>query len=302
MRMVAVNGLGSSPLARGLPSGSRPPAGGAGIIPARAGFTGTLPPASARCWDHPRSRGVYTSTMTPFQIAIGSSPLARGLLTSDYGMRVNPGIIPARAGFTSGFYEGADMLAGSSPLARGLLGGVVVGQDAGGIIPARAGFTRHAGVEQVRAQDHPRSRGVYLTPLTRHPSRTGSSPLARGLQQKRDAAKWRLRIIPARAGFTHLQCRGHPPAWDHPRSRWVYQIELVHDLEVEGSSPLARGLRQEEEGAGDVRIIPARAGFTGPGTRPVRRPWDHPRSRGVYAAVGPSLTCMCGSSPLARGL
>ena len=74
----------------------------------------------------------------------GSSPLARGLLTSDYGMRVNPGIIPARAGFTSGFYEGADMLAGSSPLARGLPRVDPYGDAAHRIIPARAGFTSPA--------------------------------------------------------------------------------------------------------------------------------------------------------------
>ena len=61
-RLSAVGELlrqGSSPLARGLlrPSENRLRAGG--IIPARAGFTGS--PASTHCrrTDHPRSRGVY---------------------------------------------------------------------------------------------------------------------------------------------------------------------------------------------------------------------------------------------------
>ena len=52
-------------------------------------------------------------------------------------------------------------VAGSSPLARGLLGGLgnyFMGQ---GIIPARAGFTQVPDLIRKRAEDHPRSRGVY---------------------------------------------------------------------------------------------------------------------------------------------
>ena len=70
------------------------------------------------------------------------------------------------------------------------------------IIPARAGFTgRRARFFQADA-DHPRSRGVYVTPWGVIPAR--------------------VRIIPARAGFTpeHLGS-GHNTG---------------------GSSPLARGL------------------------------------------------------------
>ena len=93
--------------------------------------------------------------------APGSSPLARGLLTSDYGMRVNPGIIPARAGFTRthllerilkwdhprsrGVYAVSNsigsMFDGSSPLPRGLRRLAHDRAPREGIIPARAGFT-----------------------------------------------------------------------------------------------------------------------------------------------------------------
>ena len=70
-----------------------------------------------------------------------------------------------------------------------------------------------------------------------------------------------------------------------------------------GSSPLARGLpARAADSRGRCRIIPARAGFTGPGTRPVRRPWDHPRSRGVYFLIPLHTVFRPGSSPLARGL
>ena len=51
----------------------------------------------------------------------------------------------------------------------------------------------------------------------------------------------------------------------------------------DGSSPLARGLpavRGVEDGS--IRIIPARAGFTGVGFIVRFLSGDHPRSRGVY--------------------
>ena len=70
-----------------------------------------------------------------------------------------------------------------------------------------------------------------------------------------------------------------------------------------GSSPLARGLLESAESTeDDIRIIPARAGFT-EASHGVGAPTaDHPRSRGVYQeSCAPSRTGG-GSSPLARGL
>ena len=72
---------------------------------------------------------------------------------------------------------------------------------------------------------------------------------------------------------------------------------------IDGSSPLARGLRPGHDHARTrTRIIPARAGFTPPIT--LRRPQrtDHPRSRGVYVIVFDPKNSNRGSSPLARGL
>ena len=90
---------------------------------------------------------------------------------------------------------------------------------------------------------------------------------------------------------------------DHPRSRGVYVYVSLGNMTLEGSSPLARGLRGgSAPPQGADRIIPARAGFT-------RRPppegdvcWDHPRSRGVYRGRKCSPRTRRGSSPLARGL
>ena len=192
---------GSSPLARGLRLAGRDGHPHAGIIPARAGFTG----ASKRNWrprgDHPRSRGVYRHDGGAEDATRGSSPLARGLRGDPVVFGGGAGIIPARAGFTIGLRAGArgcrdhprsrgvyspfctdtNLHPGSSPLARGL--------HFPYSLPT---FTR----------DHPRSRGVYIALAASSVSPGGSSPLARGLL-RRDLALFRgRRIIPARAGFT----------------------------------------------------------------------------------------------------
>ena len=72
-----------------------------------------------------------------------------------------------------------------------------------------------------------------------------------------------VRIIPARAGFT--MCSSVKWFWveDHPRSRGVYLVSNKERAELEGSSPLARGLLvQGKERTREPGIIPARAGFT----------------------------------------
>mgnify|MGYP000971410894 CR=1 FL=1 len=70
-----------------------------------------------------------------------------------------------------------------------------------------------------------------------------------------------------------------------------------------GSSPLARGLPgTSSRTTPPPRIIPARAGFTGPRTRSAPLSRDHPRSRGVYRSATGRAPKPTGSSPLARGL
>ena len=92
--------LGSSPLARGLPRMSQAASGATGIIPARAGFTEGHDGLRARSRDHPRSRGVYHSSLSIAMCTAGSSPLARGLPDNSDRRRDGARIIPARAGFT----------------------------------------------------------------------------------------------------------------------------------------------------------------------------------------------------------
>ena len=91
---------GSSPLARGLLRGAADALAAARIIPARAGFTTRLAAAWRASTDHPRSRGVYWCRCGWPGRMIGSSPLARGLLTIIEHREGGQRIIPARAGFT----------------------------------------------------------------------------------------------------------------------------------------------------------------------------------------------------------
>ena len=273
---------GSSPLARGLRQAAGQATQRPRIIPARAGFTPVAGPPPATPRDHPRSRGVYVAGALLLIGALGSSPLARGLLLPRPEQGTEGGIIPARAGFTGpgscsavrsgdhprsrGVYveisRRYDHLSGSSPLARGLLKWNFKDTRAGRIIPARAGFTAWGREVAKRVADHPRSRGVYSPRRSRVTEAVGSSPLARGLLHGR-------------------------PGEDEPG----------------GSSPLARGLLSDSGGVMETfRIIPARAGFTQGHASGSYAPRDHPRSRGVYAAAHASTPILAGSSPLARGL
>ena len=275
----------------------------AGIIPARAGSTAPSRPTGASARDHPRSRGVYSHRSWPATRTRGSSPLARGLPAAVTGKTVIHRIIPARAGFTPpaslglvvrgdhprsrGVYthplECDRWCVGSSPLARGLRDAVPAPAAANRIIPARAGFTCSVMEWWWVPLDHPRSRGVYAAVVPVGQATPG--------------------IIPARAGFTRRSGSPTSLTGDHPRSRGVYGGRRSAAFEVDGSSPLARGLHEWADRGQPVRgIIPARAGFTTcrrPGSR--SRP-DHPRSRGVYVSAFPPATAFRGSSPLARGL
>ena len=193
---------GSSPLARGLPAGPPDRLRGGGIIPARAGFTRCGSSAFGSPWDHPRSRGVYSELSPNSRGTEGSSPLARGLHPPGHDHPGRPGIIPARAGFTT-CEPRLSRARRDHPRSRGV-------------------YVRRRLRGEAAVRDHPRSRGVYPRRPGKHRLRHGSSPLARGLPLRHRPGAGLAGIIPARAGFTaraRVHGRGRR---DHPRSRGVY--------------------------------------------------------------------------------
>ena len=213
--------------------------------------------------DHPRSRGVYASRAGEAAKRVGSSPLARGLLSAGRARLREARIIPARAGFTSP-YPAQPTNPSDHPRSRGVYRYIsTASHSSRWIIPARAGFTRSSPRTRGEAADHPRSRGVYDRIFMHMIQVTGSSPLARGLRGLDVQGVGRQGIIPARAGFTRSCTRAGSSGPDHPRSRGGYLGEIMDRLLARGSSPLARGLRNWGTiCAPGTRIIPARAGFT----------------------------------------
>ena len=213
----------------------------------------------------------------------GSSPFARGVLCGIPSILRNQRIIPACAGSTSlcvstssfpedhprlrGEYctvnERRNHRIGSPPLARGVP--TTAPNKAGGnrITPACAGSTIMSAVFFISRRDHPRLRGEYVLTLVIVKGDVGSSPLARGVQQRRSCWTCDTRIIPACAGST---CRivDHKLACeDHPRLRGEYRSAHLMRSAQPGSSPLARGV--PIDGCNRCirsRIIPACAGST----------------------------------------
>ena len=167
----SISSAGSSPLARGSHRSRTAGRPDHRIIPARAGFTGRAPARPCGRPDHPRSRGVYSVAGALGRLRLGSSPLARGLLSVTTIMLRDVGIIPARAGFTGGGRwwscgvpdhprsRGVYVVLlctcgprrGSSPLARGLRHRRHRTPAAPRIIPARAGFTSPSGQRRENA-------------------------------------------------------------------------------------------------------------------------------------------------------
>ena len=230
-------------------------------------------------------RGVNYSLSKLCARGFGSSPRARGQLSSSLLVADSARIIPACAGSTSRevhqIHLGPDhprvrgvnpcpransgMHLGSSPRARGQRGPQRPAQGSGRIIPACAGSTAVVSPPLEVPADHPRVRGVNASELSTSSIETGSSPRARGQRPKRREYLRVGRIIPACAGSTRA-CIGHPPEpADHPRVRGVNkQREFLEFFEA-GSSPRARGQRSQFLCETPYRrIIPACAGSTVP--------------------------------------
>ena len=152
---------GSSPRVRGKRGDQGPPAGGGGLIPARAGKTGSRSQACGPAPAHPRACGENSASDPPWLGSTGSSPRVRGKPQTRIDLREISRLIPARAGKT---LPRDDMHArraahpracgenvrevsltaipaGSSPRVRGKPPRLGAAATEAGLIPARAGKT-----------------------------------------------------------------------------------------------------------------------------------------------------------------
>ena len=265
----------------------------------------------------------------PWQIATDhggqgppAPPLARGTRVVVPQRERRFRVIPARAGNTyccsdEIFQEtghprsrgehavsggGGQVFNGSSPLARGTRHDCINIRLARRVIPARAGNTTEFWAVRLHIAGHPRSRGEHPGEVDGAEPDDGSSPLARGTQNKRDETECCTRVIPARAGNTDHSGHCIRAATGHPRSRGEHRAMPDGKATSAGSSPLARGTRSLPALRHALhRVIPARAGNTPIDQRCAFADTGHPRSRGEHFSQPVSARIRPGSSPLARG-
>ena len=111
-----------------------------------------------------------------------------------------------------------------------------------------------------------------------------------------------LGLIPAHAGKTGLSSKTRSAAPAHPRSCGENAVRRATSTVCRGSSPLMRGKRlvgtlfQERVG-----LIPAHAGKTLRGSRPLAGSRAHPHARGENMRQSARVSFFPGSSPLMRG-
>ena len=149
---------------------------------------------------------------------------------------------------------------------------------------------------------HPRSRGEHLKAAESASDELGSSPLARGTPIAATASHHNVRLIPARAGNTHVHLPPAAPRAAHPRSRGEHSLMPLKGGWTTGSSPLTRRTQpQPHQQRLRRRLVPTNVGNTDSPGRTVPAGSAHPRSRGEHQRAPRLRRPFHGSSPLAWG-
>ena len=274
---------GSSPRGRGKHYQTRRLRRRRRLIPARAGKTSPGPRNGATSGAHPRAGGENLRIAALAFRGHGSSPRGRGKLAERDGGGRGVGLIPARAGKTSGSQTragasrahpraggenpgqmGAGIVgAGSSPRGRGKRYVSEDGLTNGRLIPARAGKTWNTGIRIVPSWAHPRAGGENEALAASDATDKGSSPRGRGKRAGKVGITLDAGLIPARAGKTR-RARGFAGSVEaHPRAGGENTARAPTASLTAGSSPRGRGkLHALFARLGFCRLIPARAGKT----------------------------------------
>ena len=239
-----------------------------------------------------------------FGMMAGSSPRTRGTHQCRRGAAADWRFIPADAGNTSctltqrissavhprgrGEHQaGAALVAGfdgSSPRARGTLVSDALSHVGRRFIPAGAGNTHCARIFFRIVAVHPRGRGEHTAQALYRGVPGGSSPRARGTPGSLSFVTGSLRFIPAGAGNTTPRSLMVNGVKVHPRGRGEHSRSRMHTCMPSGSSPRARGTRQNRARTGRRgRFIPAGAGNTAPWHKYPPAPSVHPRGRGEHS-------------------
>ena len=274
---------GSSPQARGTRVHATGAMQGVGLIPAGAGNTWgprrTPKPVPA----HPRRRGEHGHPGCELGCESGSSPQARGTHPITRSVLGGVRLIPAGAGNTGHqprvewnplahprrrgehivLREHISDDGGSSPQARGTPAAGPPGSPGRRLIPAGAGNTGHGCCWFSARRAHPRRRGEHSEFINIAAELPGSSPQARGTPRSWWASSQTAGLIPAGAGNTNNADTNAAGAPAHPRRRGEHKTKAPLSTQGPGSSPQARGTRQNSARLKlSRRLIPAGAGNT----------------------------------------
>ena len=252
---------GSSPRGRGKHALTTDRTKWAGLIPARAGKTPHGPTSGRYSGAHPRAGGENGPPDRGGPSPAGSSPRGRGKRQGLGVRRANGGLIPARAGKTSGpwrsscqwwahpraggenptFAAKSPKCAGSSPRGRGKPCAYTATWTFKRLIPARAGKTPVGFFCRSVGAAHPRAGGENEFDTETNAHAWGSSPRGRGKLMTAQTESQPRGLIPARAGKTvRVRLRNDgPPA--HPRAGGENGTIHWGLVSPWGSSPRGRG-------------------------------------------------------------
>ena len=212
-------------------------------------------------WAHPRPCGEHAVPSTAHPSCGGSSPPVRGAQHTSDEELLKFGLIPARAGSTSGTRRwylppGAHprpcgehsllqmrslLHLGSSPPVRGAQHVHIPEPAPRGLIPARAGSTSGTRRWYLPPGAHPRPCGEHSLLQMRSLLHLGSSPPVRGAQHVHIPEPAPRGLIPARAGSTVGCTGGRVCRWAHPRPCGEHAVQEAAGKRWAGSSPPVRG-------------------------------------------------------------
>ena len=170
---------------------------------------------------------------------------------------------------------------GSSPRVRGKLHENAWFPVVVGLIPACAGKTPTSAPTGRCARAHPRVCGENTSSASVIWSQRGSSPRVRGKRPARSCNATSAWLIPACAGKTDLGGDGGVACQAHPRVCGENTRMIPTTTGASGSSPRVRGKQiLNDRHPLIVRLIPARAGKTGPRRGCPTVSGAHPRACG----------------------
>ena len=193
-------------------------------------------------------------------------------------------------------------LTGSSLLTRGKLNSGHFAFVTGRLIPAYAGKTHFTSEPKSEAPAHPCLRGENVVQQLAGGRPFGSSLLTRGKLVEFVEFVVVFRLIPAYAGKTAGWTVAGIPFPAHPCLRGENELCEAEIRQHTGSSLLTRGKRTPASSDDwPIRLIPAYAGKTSPGTSTKANKLAHPCLRGENYKLKTDVKAAEGSSLLTRG-